>query len=73
MLQILTIRELRDGKKIDIPQPYGADITFKQAPRAKMAVRASMPSIWDTTTSTANGADELDEVGGLDEADGDKA
>lgn len=37
-LQILTIRELLDGKRIDMPQTQGINITFKQAPRAKIAV-----------------------------------
>jgi hypothetical protein len=33
-LQILTIRELLEGKKLQVPQA-GLDVTFKKAPRAK--------------------------------------
>jgi site-specific DNA-methyltransferase (adenine-specific) len=35
-LQIMTIKELLDGKRIDMPQTAGVNITFKQAPRAKV-------------------------------------
>lgn len=34
-LQILTIKDLLDGKKIDMPQTAGANVTFKQAPKVK--------------------------------------
>jgi len=37
-LQVLTIKELLDGKKIDMPQTRGVNITFKQAPKAKVTV-----------------------------------
>ena len=37
-LQILTIKELLEGKRIDMPQTAGINITFKQAPKAKIAV-----------------------------------
>jgi site-specific DNA-methyltransferase (adenine-specific) len=37
-LQILTIRELLEGKRIDMPQTRGVNVTFKQAPKAKVAV-----------------------------------
>ncbi|HEX8732166.1 MAG TPA: restriction endonuclease [Ktedonobacterales bacterium] len=36
-LQILTIRDLLDGKKIDMQQTAGVNITFKQAPKAAKA------------------------------------
>lgn len=37
-LQILTVKELLAGKQIDMPQTRGINITFKQAPKAKIAV-----------------------------------
>jgi len=37
-LQILTIRQLLEGAKIDYPPQYAcADVTFKKAPKAKGA------------------------------------
>jgi len=36
-MQILTIRELLDGKGIDMPSRH-ANVTFKRAPRAKLDV-----------------------------------
>lgn len=62
-LQILTIKDLLDGKKIDMPQTYGSNITFKQAPRAKASVGASAPSIWDT----ANVSEDIDEADDVDD------
>lgn len=37
-LQILTIRDLLGGKKIDMPQTQGINQTFKQAPRVRVPV-----------------------------------
>ena len=34
-LQILTIRELLDGKRIDMPPPGQVNVTFQRAPRAR--------------------------------------
>lgn len=34
----MTIHESLDGKQIDMPQARGINITFKQAPKAKIAV-----------------------------------
>ena len=44
-----------------MPQTYGANITFRQAPRAKMAVGASMPSIWDAANGSDDADDDVDE------------
>ena len=35
-LQILTIAELLESKKIDMPQAQGVNVTFKQAPKVKV-------------------------------------
>lgn len=40
-LQMLTIQDLLNGKKIDMPQTAGVNTTFKQAPKAK--VTANVP------------------------------
>jgi len=37
-LQLLTIRELLDGKRIDMPQTQGVNVTYKQAPKARVPV-----------------------------------
>jgi len=34
-MQILTIKELLDDKKIDYPQTAGMNVTFKPAPKAQ--------------------------------------
>ncbi len=34
-IQILTIQDLLDGKRIDFPPAQGVNVTFKQAPKAK--------------------------------------
>jgi hypothetical protein len=36
-LQILTIEELLNGRKIDYPPAQGVNVTFERAPRAKKA------------------------------------
>ena len=41
-LQILTIEELLDGKQIDYPRG-GANVTFKQAPRAATEIAETLP------------------------------
>ena len=35
VLQILTIKELLDGKGVDYPHSEGVNVTFKKAPKAK--------------------------------------
>ena len=44
-LQIVTVDELLDGKKLDAPPPRQTSVTFKRAPRAlpKVAETRSMP------------------------------
>lgn len=34
-LQLLTIEELLEGKKVDMPLAQGVNVTFEKAPRAK--------------------------------------
>lgn len=46
-LQILTIKELLAGKKIDMPQTRGINVTFKQAPKAKVEVGVAQRSLLD--------------------------
>ena len=41
-LQILSIAELLEGKKIDYPR-YAADATFKKAPKARKAAEEQIP------------------------------
>jgi len=41
-LQILSIAELLEGKKIDYPR-YSSDATFKKAPKARKAAEEQMP------------------------------
>ena len=41
VLQVLTIKELLDGKGIDCPHSEGVNITFKKAPRVKNAETVS--------------------------------
>ena len=40
-LQILTIKELLEGKRIDMPQTAGINLTFKQATKAQREVGAA--------------------------------
>lgn len=46
-LQILTIKELLDGKRIDMPQAQGVNVTFKQAPKARVVVNGPQQLSWD--------------------------
>lgn len=45
-IQLLTVGELLDGRRIDYPQTAGVNRTFKQAPKAK-AKKASAPSLFN--------------------------
>jgi hypothetical protein len=45
-LQILTIKELLGGKKIDMPQTRGINVTFKQAPKAKAEATVGTQALW---------------------------
>jgi hypothetical protein len=38
-LQILTVAELLAGKRIDMPQTQGVNVTFQKAPRRRRAAR----------------------------------
>lgn len=40
-LQILTIKQLLDGKKVDMPAITGGNVTFKKAPKAPKASTVS--------------------------------
>lgn len=41
-VQILTIRELLEGKRIDMPPPSQVNITFKRAPKARREAPATV-------------------------------
>jgi hypothetical protein len=41
-IQILSIEELLEGKKIDYPR-YAVDATFKKAPKARKATEEQIP------------------------------
>ncbi len=45
-LQLLTVGELLDGKRIDYPQTAGINRTYKQAPKAKK-VAESIKTLFD--------------------------
>jgi len=47
VLQVLTIKELLDGKGIDYPYSEGVNITFKKAPRVKNAETVSQMHLSD--------------------------
>jgi hypothetical protein len=47
-LQILTIKELLEGKRIDMPPPGQVNVTFQRAPKARGESDARTPSIWDS-------------------------
>jgi site-specific DNA-methyltransferase (adenine-specific) len=44
-LQILTIEQLLAGKKIDMPQSTGMNVTFKKAPKARREDAATQPTM----------------------------
>lgn len=46
-LQVITIAELLSGKQVDMPPIRQVNRTFKQAPKAKPAVEADAPQLWD--------------------------
>jgi hypothetical protein len=46
-LQILTIREILDGKRIDMPPLRQTSVTFRRSPKAKAEIVARTRSIWD--------------------------
>jgi hypothetical protein len=47
VLQIITIKELLDGKGIDYPHSEGVNITFKKAPKVKNAETVSQMHLSD--------------------------
>lgn len=47
-LQILTIKELLEGKRIDMPPPGQVNVTFQRAPKARGEAGTHTPSIWDS-------------------------
>lgn len=65
-LQILTVKELLDGKRIDMPPLRQTSVTFRRAPKAKAEIVARLRPLWDDTAEI-NGADELDELDDSDE------
>lgn len=50
-LQLLTVGELLDGKKVDMPQTAGINRTYKQAPRALRKVAEPHPRLFDDEDS----------------------
>jgi site-specific DNA-methyltransferase (adenine-specific) len=67
LLQIITVKELLDGTRIDMPPLRQTSVTFKRAPRAKAAIVAATRSIWDAEGTAVD--DELDDVEDSDEAE----
>jgi len=62
-LQILTIRDLLDGKKIDMPQTRGTNVTFRQAPKARAEAGVTPLPMWETGSVADDvDEDELDDV-----------
>lgn len=51
-LQILTIKELLEGKRIDMPPPGQVNVTFQRAPKARGEAGTHTPSIWDTSSDS---------------------
>jgi site-specific DNA-methyltransferase (adenine-specific) len=49
-LQLLTVRELLDGKTISFPR-YTANVTFRQAPRTKAQQTVVQPSLMDAPST----------------------
>ena len=46
-VQLLTVGELLEGKRIDYPQTAGINATFKAAPKAKAKKKKAAPSLFD--------------------------
>ncbi len=60
-LQILTGKELLDGKRIDIPPLRQTSVTFRRAPKAKVEIVTRLRSIWDDTAGTED-TDDLEDA-----------
>jgi len=67
-LQILTVKELLEGKRIDMPPLRQTSVTFRRAPKAKVEVVTRLRSIWDDNAG-AEDADAVDDVEDLDDAE----
>jgi hypothetical protein len=55
------VKELLDGKRIDMPPLRQTSVTFRRAPKAKVEIVTRLRSIWDDTAGTAD-ADTVDDV-----------
>lgn len=63
-LQILTIKELLDGKRIDMPPLRQFSVNFKKAPKAQAEIVARLRSLWDDSA----GDEGDDDIGEDDES-----
>jgi site-specific DNA-methyltransferase (adenine-specific) len=65
-LQILTIKELLEGKRIDMPPLRQVSVTFKRAPKAKAEIVARLRGLWDDTSGDGDASDEDDSMTDLE-------
>ncbi len=65
-LQILTVKDLLDGKRIDMPPLRQTSVTFRRAPKAKVEIVTSLRSIWDDSAGTED-ADVMDDLDDAEE------
>jgi hypothetical protein len=57
------VKELLDGKRIDMPPLRQTSVTFRRAPKAKVEFVTRLGSMWDDTARTENtdAADDIEE------------
>ena len=60
------MKDLLDGKRIDMPPLRQTSVTFRRAPKAKAEIVTRLRSIWEDSAGTedadADAADDLDDA-----------
>jgi hypothetical protein len=62
------VKDLLNGKRIDMPPLRQTSVTFRRAPKAKVEIVTRLRSIWDDTAGTGD-AEDVDEVDDVDDAE----
>ena len=59
------MKELLDGKRIDMPPLRQTSVTFRRAPKAKVEIVTRLRSIWEDSA----GSEDADVMDDLDDAE----
>jgi hypothetical protein len=63
------VKDLLDGKRIDMPPLRQTSVTFRRAPKAKVEIVTRLRSIWEATAGTEDAAAADDDMEDLEDAE----